>query len=177
MPTRLKVLSGLLVLSIVYAAVTSILDSRESNTINTAADQVKTATASSIPSKEKSDDIVIINKYKTFKELPDENNNKLTTWGPDPFRGRITKNNKRKEKKEKKVNVSDPIKDLKRETPSFEFMNIESVAVIGESKIVIINGQRYREGDWVNNMLIEKINPKNVTFLSGKTKIIKSVGS
>ena len=75
-----------------------------------------------------------------------------------------------KEKKEKKVNVSDPIKDLKRETPSFEFMNIESVAVIGESKIVIINGQRYREGDWVNNMLIEKINPKNVTFLSGKTK-------
>ena len=42
--------------------------------------------------------------------------------------------------------------------------------------IVIINGQRYHEGDRIQNLVIDKIESKTVTFVMGNTKIIKNVG-
>ena len=51
------------------------------------------------------------------------------------------------------------------------------MAVIGDIKIVIINGDRYREGEVINNLFIEKIERERITFRSGKTRIIKNVGT
>ena len=56
-------------------------------------------------------------------------------------------------------------------------LRIESVAKLGEKVFVIINGQRFREGDRINNLLIESIKNQKVTFLMGKTRIIKVVGT
>ena len=56
-------------------------------------------------------------------------------------------------------------------------LNIETVARIGEKGFVIINGQRLKEGDIINNALIETIENQHITFRIGKTKIIKDVGT
>ncbi len=56
-------------------------------------------------------------------------------------------------------------------------LNIETVARIGEKVFVIINGQRLKEGDIINNALIETIENQQITFRIGKTKIIKDVGT
>lgn len=120
----------------------------------------------------KSEDETIVNKYKTFK-IPPGNKKILTTWGRNPFVDTYKNNPKQKdnfsgiEKKSNNKTVHPVVLD---------HLLIESVALIGETKIVIINGQRYREGDLINNMFIEKINRNNITFRSGETKIIKSVG-
>tara|TARA_Y100001970_G_scaffold244679_1_gene311077 strand:+ start:296 stop:901 length:606 start_codon:yes stop_codon:yes gene_type:complete len=56
-------------------------------------------------------------------------------------------------------------------------LNIETVARVGEKVFVIINGQRLREGDLINNLLIESIDNQKITFKMGNTTIIKDVGS
>ena len=58
-----------------------------------------------------------------------------------------------------------------------ESLNIETVASVGEKVFVIINGQRLREGDLINNLLIESIDNQKITFKMGNTTIIKDVGS
>jgi hypothetical protein len=172
MTTRLKVLSGLLVLSIIYAAITSISDSRQTTTRKTDPPQVNSATATRNSSIAKSDDLVKVNNYSPFKPIQ-KNDEMLVNWGSDPFRRKTRVGNQQKN------NVSRPVNNLNPNliAPVVDLLSIESVAVIGETKIVIINGERYREGDLVNNMFIEKIDRKNITFRSGKTKIIRSVGS
>ena len=56
-------------------------------------------------------------------------------------------------------------------------LRIESVAKLGDKVFVIINGQRFREGDLINNLRIESIESQKITFLMGKTRIIKDVGT
>ena len=56
-------------------------------------------------------------------------------------------------------------------------LNIETVASVGEKVFVIINGQRLKEGDLINNLLIESIDNQKITFKMGNTIIIKDVGS
>ena len=56
-------------------------------------------------------------------------------------------------------------------------LRIESVAKLGEKVFVIINGQRFREGDLINNLRIESIESQKITFIMGKTRIIKDVGT
>ena len=56
-------------------------------------------------------------------------------------------------------------------------LNIETVASVGEKVFVIINGQRLKEGDLINNLLIESIDNQKITFKMGNTTIIKDVGS
>jgi uncharacterized protein YlzI (FlbEa/FlbD family) len=41
---------------------------------------------------------------------------------------------------------------------------------------VTINGQTFKEGDLINDALIEKIEDTQITFKVGKTRIIKEVG-
>jgi len=172
MTTRLKVLSGLLLLSIIYAAVTSIFDSRETKNRNTVSSKNATSLAKTSAQKSKeTDDIVVVNNYKSFKTINNENT-KMNSWGSNPFLQNIIKKNPTKRKS------IDPV-ELKNNliTSQSDYLNIESVAVIGETKIVIINGDRYREGEVVNNMFIEKIERGKITFRSGKTRIIKNVGT
>ena len=54
---------------------------------------------------------------------------------------------------------------------------IETAVRMGEKAFVTINGQTFREGDQINNALIEKIENEQITFKVGKTMIIKDVGT
>lgn len=56
-------------------------------------------------------------------------------------------------------------------------LNIETIARVGQKVFVIINGQRLKEGDLINNLLIESIDNQKITFKMGNTTIIKDVGS
>ena len=56
-------------------------------------------------------------------------------------------------------------------------LKIESVMKLGEKVLVIINGQSFREGETVNNILIESIESKKITFRMGNKRVIKDVGS
>ena len=47
---------------------------------------------------------------------------------------------------------------------------------MGEKAFVTINGKTFREGDLIEDALIEKIENEQVTFKIGTTKIIKNVG-
>ena len=64
-----------------------------------------------------------------------------------------------------------------QELTGVESLNIETVASVGDKVFVIINGQRLREGDLINNLLIESIDNQKITFKMGNTTIIKDVGS
>ena len=81
---------------------------------------------------------------------------------------------------EKTVSVSREIESEIEEEQSFTLLdelNIETVGMIGEKVFVIINGQRLKEGDRINNVLIESIESQKITFRMGKTRIIKDVGT
>ena len=71
----------------------------------------------------------------------------------------------------------------KKETPEFAAITsldglvIETAVRMGEKAFVTINGQTFREGDLINDALIEKIENEQITFKIGKTKIIKDVGT
>tara|TARA_B100001758_G_scaffold222326_1_gene212238 strand:+ start:650 stop:1234 length:585 start_codon:yes stop_codon:yes gene_type:complete len=54
---------------------------------------------------------------------------------------------------------------------------IETAVRMGEKAFVTINGQTFREGDQINDALIEKIENEQITFKVGKTRIIKDVGT
>ena len=110
-----------------------------------------------------------INFQADFAPLSDEIL-ALEGWGRNPF-----------------VPVKEKPRDLIQETQK-EFvqdqaisdlndLRIESVAKLGDKVFVIINGQRFREGDLINNLRIESIESQKITFLMGKTRIIKDVGT
>ena len=54
---------------------------------------------------------------------------------------------------------------------------IETAVRMGEKAFVTINGQTFREGDLINDAMIEKIENEQITFKVGKTRIIKDVGT
>ena len=54
---------------------------------------------------------------------------------------------------------------------------IETAVRMGEKAFVTINGQTFKEGDLINDALIEKIENEQITFKIGKTRIIKDVGT
>ena len=56
-------------------------------------------------------------------------------------------------------------------------LKIESVATLGEKTFVIINGQRFQEGDKIDNMTIETIENSKIIFKAGNKKIVKNVGA
>tara|TARA_B110000014_G_scaffold250695_1_gene227231 strand:- start:298 stop:846 length:549 start_codon:yes stop_codon:yes gene_type:complete len=104
-----------------------------------------------------------------FKPISDEIL-ALEGWGRDPFIA----------VKEKPMALpQEAIKEFvqERAISDLDDLRIESVAKLGEKVFVIINGQRFREGDRINNLLIESIKNQKITFLMGKTRIIKVVGT
>tara|TARA_B100001250_G_scaffold55793_1_gene43126 strand:+ start:1966 stop:2688 length:723 start_codon:yes stop_codon:yes gene_type:complete len=58
-------------------------------------------------------------------------------------------------------------------------LNIETVAKVGDKLFVIINGFRYREGEFIisdPNILIQKINNNYITFKVDQSIIVKNLG-
>ena len=104
-----------------------------------------------------------------FKPISDEIL-ALEGWGRDPFIPVKEKPMKLPQETQKEFVQERAISDL-------DDLRIESVAKLGEKVFVIINGQRFREGDRINNLLIESIKNQKITFLMGKTRIIKVVGT
>ena len=94
----------------------------------------------------------------------------LEGWGRNPF----------VVVKEKPMDLSQEIEkefSQKRAISDLDGLRIESVAKLGEKVFVIINGQRFKEGDLINNLRIESIESQKITFIMGKTRIIKDVGT
>jgi len=104
-----------------------------------------------------------------FKPISDEIL-ALEGWGRDPFIPVKEKPRELPQEAQKEFVQERAISDL-------DDLRIESVAKLGEKVFVIINGQRFREGDRINNLLIESIKNQKITFLMGKTRIIKVVGT
>ena len=104
-----------------------------------------------------------------FKPIPDEIL-ALEGWGRDPFIPVKEKPMALPQETKKEFVQERAISDL-------DDLKIESVAMLGKKVFVIINGQRFREGDRINNLLIESIENQRITFLMGKTRIIKVVGT
>ena len=104
-----------------------------------------------------------------FKPISDEIL-ALEGWGRDPFIPVKEKPMALPQETKKEFVQERAISDL-------DDLRIESVAKLGEKVFVIINGQRFREGDRINNLLIESIKNQRITFLMGKTRIIKVVGT
>ena len=83
--------------------------------------------------------------------------------------------------KSKKIQLPEKKVEVKLESKSFELSSIDRLVIetavrMGDKAFVTINGQTYTEGDLINDALIEKIENEEVTFRVGKTKIIKDVG-
>jgi len=94
----------------------------------------------------------------------------LEGWGRNPFVPVKEKPIDFKQETKKEFVQDQAISDL-------DDLRIESVAKLGDKVFVIINGQRFREGDLINNLRIESIKNQKITFLMGKTRIIKVVGT
>ena len=77
----------------------------------------------------------------------------------------ITKNQK----------IEEPAKQA-FELNALDKLNIETAVSMGDRAFVTINGKTYREGDLIDDALIEKIENEQVTFRVGTTTIIKNVG-
>ena len=60
---------------------------------------------------------------------------------------------------------------------SLERYNVEIVAEFNNDKVVLIDGKRFREGEFLNDILIETIENDQITFRMGNTKVVKSVGN
>ena len=94
----------------------------------------------------------------------------LEGWGRNPFIPVKEKPMDFTQETQKEFVQDQAISDL-------DDLRIESVAKLGDKVFVIINGQRFREGDLINNLRIESIESQKITFLMGKTRIIKDVGT
>jgi hypothetical protein len=94
----------------------------------------------------------------------------LEGWGRNPFIAVKEKPMDLPQETQKEFVQDQAISDLNN-------LRIESVAKLGDKVFVIINGQRFREGDLINNLRIESIESQKITFLMGKTRIIKDVGT
>jgi len=182
MTPRLKILTAGLVLSLIYAisdyitrnsdkpvveakrevkkrAKTARIDQNRINAI-----RAKAAKNSKLKGRKNS-----IIPREDFNPISDEIL-ALDGWGRNPF-----------------VKVKEQPMDLPQETQKefvqdqaisdLDDLRIESVAKLGEKVFVIINGQRFKEGDLINNLRIESIESQKITFLMGKTRIIKDVGT
>ena len=176
MTNRLKILSIILIISLFIFGNSLINDptkekkERVSATTNAASISKESTKTSVISSNKK-------NNYKSFKPISDDKKNDFV-WTRNPFDSALGK----------KTTISssaDGPQNQPRDNPLVKQsdlqgvtdLKIESVAIIGETAIVIINGYRYREGDRISSLTIDKIEPNKITFRSGRTQIIRDVGT
>ena len=178
MTNRLKILSIILIIALFIFGNSLINDptkqkKEKANTITNSTPISKGSTKqSTINSNSK-------NKYKSFKPISDDKKNDFV-WTRNPFDSglekKTTTNSNANELQSQPTNSNNPLvkqSDIQGVTD----LKIESVAIIGETAIVIINGYRYREGDRISSLTIDKIEPNKITFRSGRTQIIRDVGT
>jgi len=182
MTPRLKILIVGLVLSLIYAISDYITRNRDKPVVEVKREVKKRAKTARVDLnriatlRAKAAKISKLNERKSgiiprtdFKPISDEIL-ALEGWGRDPFIPVKEKPMALPQETQKEFVQERAISDL-------DDLRIESVAKLGEKVFVIINGQRFREGDRINNLLIESIKNQKVTFLMGKTRIIKVVGT
>ncbi|MBL51045.1 MAG: hypothetical protein CMG57_03715 [Candidatus Marinimicrobia bacterium] len=182
MTPRLKILTVGLVLSLIYAISDYIVRNRDEKPVEVRREvkerpktarvdvnrikRLKEKSAKIKKSKERRQEIV---PEDDFIPIP-ENIESMQGWGRNPFI--VTKEKPLETPKE---TTSEIIQESS--FSDLEELKIESVAKLGDKVFVIINGQRFRQGDLINNMKIELIESQKITFLMGKTRIIKDVGT
>ena len=182
MTPRLKILIVGLVLSLIYAISDYIIRNRDKPVVEVKREVKKRAKTARVDLnriatlRAKAAKISKLNERKSgiiprtdFKPISDEIL-ALEGWGRNPFIPVKEKPMALPQETQKEFVQERAISDL-------DDLRIESVAKLGEKVFVIINGQRFREGDRINNLLIESIKNQKVTFLMGKTRIIKVVGT
>ena len=186
MTPRLKILSVMLALSIVYSVYDYIernkKDKRVVKTTRKAKKRPGTARVSKtrgidLQKKMDSQKNKQANKNFTpqsdFLPLSDEIIS-LEGWSRNPFMEVF---------EPVSVPKAEIVKVEKKEIPetvaitSLDGLIIETAIRMGEKAFVTINGQTFQEGDLINDALIEKIENEQITFKVGKTKIIKDVGT
>jgi len=182
MTPRLKILIVGLVLSLIYAISDYIIRNRDKPVVEVKREVKKRPKTARVDLnriatiKARAAKRAKLNERKSgiipetgFKPIPDEIL-ALEGWGRDPFIPVKEKPMALPQETKKEFVQERAISDL-------DDLRIESVAKLGDKVFVIINGQRFREGDRINNLLIESIKNQKITFLMGKTRIIKVVGT
>ena len=182
MTPRLKILTTGLVLSLIYAISDYITRNSDKpvvevkrevkarpKTSRISRERIKRVRAKSAKLEASKTRKNQINFQADFAPLSDEIL-ALEGWGRNPFVAVKEKPMALPQQTQKEYVQDQAISDL-------DDLRIESVAKLGEKVFVIINGQRFREGDRINNLLIESIKNQKITFLMGKTRIIKVVGT
>lgn len=199
MTPRLKLLSVLLCLSIVYA----VYDYIDRNNIGkgkelqkkakikrarTAGTSANSAKVRRIKAREKKLKKSIINQKQNkekinnniadFNEIANEYAS-LDGWSRNPFvdvyEPKPIASIKIPEKNIQMVQ-KEIAKEETFELNALDRLNIETAVRMGEKAFVTINGKTFREGDLINDALIEKIENEQITFKVGTTRIIKNVG-
>ena len=182
MTPRLKILIVGLVLSLIYAISDYIIRNRDKPVVEVKREVKKRPKTARVDLnriatiRARAEKRAKLNERKSgiipetgFKPIPDEIL-ALEGWGRDPFIPVKEKPMELPQKTQKEFVQDQAISDL-------DDLRIESVAKLGNKVFVIINGQRFKEGDLINNLRIESIESQKITFLMGKTRIIKNVGT
>ena len=101
----------------------------------------------------------------------------LSGWGRNPFTGQelVPVKNGKKRSVVKETFTAPSIQQTV--TSNVHLLKIESVATLGDKTFVIINGQRFQEGDKIDNVVIETIESGKITFNTGTKIIVKNVGT
>ena len=182
MTPRLKILTAGLVLSLIYAISDYITRNSDKPVVEVKREVKKRPKTARVDLnriatiKAKSAKRAKLSRLKSgiiprtdFKPISDEIL-ALEGWGRNPFIAVKEKPMDLPQETQKEFAQDKAISDL-------DDLRIESVAKLGDKVFVIINGQRFREGDLINNLRIESIESQKITFLMGKTRIIKDVGT
>ena len=182
MTPRLKILIVGLILSLIYAISDYIIRNRDKPVVEVKREVKKRPKTARVDLnriatiKARAAKRAKLNERKSgiipetgFKPIPDEIL-ALEGWGRDPFIPVKEKPMELPQETQKEFVQDQAISDL-------DDLRIESVAKLGKKVFVIINGQRFKEGDLINNLRIESIESQKITFLMGKTRIIKGVGT
>ena len=194
MTTRLKLLSALLCVSIVYAVYDYIdrnsventarvkkKKNRRARTAGVSASSAKvrkmySKTSNTKKTQQKTQENEVIVSTDDFTTISDEYNS-LDGWARNPFVEVYEPKPIASVKKEKIIEQAVQVIEKPLEINSLDQLKIETAVRMGQKAFVTINGETFEEGDLINDALIEKIENEKVTFKIGKTRVIKDIGT
>ena len=194
MTTRLKLLSALLCVSIVYAVYdyidrnsvenTTRVKKKKNRRARTAGVSASSAKVRKMYSKasntkktqQKTQENKVIVSTDDFTTISDEYNS-LDGWARNPFVEVYEPKPIASVKKEKIIEQAVQVIEKPLEINSLDQLKIETAVRMGQKAFVTINGETFEEVDLINDALIEKIENEKVTFKIGKTRVIKDIGT
>ena len=194
MTTRLKLLSALLCVSIVYAVYdyidrnsvenTTRVKKKKNRRARTAGVSASSAKVRKMYSKasntkktqKKTQENKVIVSTDDFTTISDEYSS-LDGWARNPFVEVYEPKPIANVKKEKIIEQAVQVIEKPLEINSLDQLKIETAVRMGQKAFVTINGETFEEGDLINDALIEKIENEKVTFKIGKTRVIKDIGT